>query len=95
MNGIRCFESVERPDFCCSVDDFTRQSENLAHRFIEETIELIEKRSVAVAHRLDPALQTGKVADYERVRRGQTLCHEISVLRHMLNQVNQWRRVNI
>lgn len=48
-----------------------------------------------VAHRLDPALQTGKLADYERIRCGQALSHKVAVLWHMLNQINQWRRVEI
>ena len=88
MNCIRRFESIARPYFRCAVDDFTSQSDNLAHRFIEKTIELLEESSVAVAHWLNAALQTRKVADYERLRGGQSLCHEIAVLRHVLNQVN-------
>ena len=62
MNCIGRFESVERADFRRTVDDLTRQCENFAHRFIEETIELIKKRRVAVAQRLDPAFQAGKFA---------------------------------
>ena len=55
---------------------------------LKKTIELLEESSVAVAHWLNAALQTRKVADYERIRGGQSLCHEIAVLRHVLNQVN-------
>ena len=95
MNCIWGFESVARPDFRRTIDDFTRQKQNLAHLFIEETIELVEKRGVTVAHRLDPTFQTAKVADYEDISWGQPLCHEVTVMRHMLNQVNQRRCVNI
>ena len=95
MNCIRRFESEARAYFRRMVDDFPRQSNNFAHRFSEETIELIEKRSVAVAHRLDPAFQTGKVADHEHVRWGQPSCDHVNEMWHMLYQVNQRRGVDI
>lgn len=80
MNCIRRFESVARSYFRRTVNDFSGESDHFAHRFIEETIEVLEKRSVAIANRLDPALQTGKLADYERIRCGQALSHKVAVL---------------
>ena len=46
MNRVRRLESVQRADFRCTVHNLTRQCENFAYRFIEETIKVIKERRI-------------------------------------------------